>query len=83
MKVSTILVALAALASRGSALPQRGSNANRGGSRAQQQADRQALGDLNGTEVDPNLPNGTILLDNGQGRCVAVSGNAVCNGVSG
>ncbi|CAG8977667.1 hypothetical protein HYALB_00006617 [Hymenoscyphus albidus] len=45
--------------------------------------DREAISRLNGTKVDPNLKNGTILLDNGEGRCVAVSGTAVCNGISG
>ncbi|TDZ40496.1 hypothetical protein C8035_v004182 [Colletotrichum spinosum] len=55
----------------------------RGGSKAQQKADRQALKDLAGTDVDPNLENGTSLLSNGQGQCVAVSGKAVCSDSSG
>ncbi|KAF9874609.1 hypothetical protein CkaCkLH20_07746 [Colletotrichum karsti] len=70
MKVSIALV-LTAILGLTAASPQ-----NRGGSKAQQRADRQALQDLAGTDVDPNLENGTRLLDNGQGQCVAVSGKA-------
>ncbi|KAK1477431.1 hypothetical protein CCUS01_16649 [Colletotrichum cuscutae] len=38
---------------------------------------RKALQDLAGTDVDPNLENGTTLLSSGQGECIAVSGKAV------
>ncbi|KAL0930664.1 uncharacterized protein CTRU02_214739 [Colletotrichum truncatum] len=76
MKFSLTL-ALTALLGLAAASPQRG------GSKQQQKADKQALRDLAGTDVDPNLENGTILLDNGQGRCVAVSGKAVCSDSSG
>ncbi|KAL3296574.1 hypothetical protein RB213_007217 [Colletotrichum asianum] len=76
MKFSIPLV-LTAILGLAAAAPQRG------GSREQQRADRKALQDLAGTDVDPNLPNGTRLLDNGQGQCVAVSGKAVCSDASG
>ncbi|OLN87369.1 hypothetical protein CCHL11_09296 [Colletotrichum chlorophyti] len=52
-------------------------------SKAEQAAQKKALKDLAGTDVDPSLENGTRLLDNGQGQCVAVSGKAVCSDSSG
>ncbi|KAK7440364.1 hypothetical protein Landi51_10726 [Colletotrichum acutatum] len=70
MKLSSISVTLVAIFGLAAASPQRG------GSRQQQAADRKALQDLAGTDVDPNLENGTRLLSNGQGQCVAVSGKA-------
>lgn len=72
------IAALAAMLALGSALP-----AKNGPSKSQIQDDLQALADVEGTDVDPNLENGTILVDNGQGRCVASSGKAVCSGISG
>lgn len=75
MKLSAILVALTTVFGLAAA--------QRGGSRQQQKADLQALKDLAGTAVDPDLENGTRLLSNGQGQCVAVSGTAVCSDASG
>ncbi|KXH37356.1 hypothetical protein CNYM01_11578 [Colletotrichum nymphaeae SA-01] len=74
MKLSSVSsVTLIAFFGLAAASPQRG------GSRQQQAADRKALQDLAGTDVDPNLENGTVLLSSGQGECVAVSGKAVCS----
>ncbi|KAL8380732.1 hypothetical protein RB595_005150 [Gaeumannomyces hyphopodioides] len=41
-------------------------------------SDRQALRDINGKPVNPNLPNGERILNNGQGSCFAVQGRARC-----
>lgn len=57
--------------------------AKKGPDKSQIQDDLQSLSDVDGTDIDPNLENGTILVDNGQGRCVASSGKAVCSGISG
>lgn len=62
----------------GSAAPQRNTP-----SKASIAADEQALEDLAGTAIDPDLDNGTRLLSNGQGQCVAVSGKAVCSDETG
>ncbi|GKT61426.1 hypothetical protein ColTof4_02931 [Colletotrichum tofieldiae] len=77
MKFSATVFALVAIFGLAAASPQRG------GSKQQQNADKQALRDLAGTDVDPNLENGTRLLSNGQGQCIAVSGTAVCSDSSG
>lgn len=78
MRFASIAFTLAAMLTLGSALP-----AKNGPSKSQIQDDLQALADVEGTDVDPSLENGTILVDNGQGRCVASSGKAVCSGISG
>lgn len=78
MRFASIASSLAAMLALGSALP-----AKNGPSKSQIQEDLKALADVEGTDVDPNLENGTILVDNGQGRCVASSGKAVCSGISG
>lgn len=78
MRFASLAFTIAAMLALGSASPAR----NRP-SKSQIQDDLQALADVEGTDVDPNLPNGTILVDNGQGRCVASSGKAVCSGISG
>lgn len=77
MKFFITILSLTAMACSTTALPQRGGNRQGGNS------DRQALINLAGTSVDPGLENGTVLLSNGQGQCVAVSGRAVCSDSSG
>ncbi|KAJ0119220.1 uncharacterized protein J7T55_013457 [Diaporthe amygdali] len=63
MKFTSLAFTVAAMLALGSAAP-----ARNGPSKAQIQDDLQAIADVEGTDVDPNLPNGTILVDNGQGR---------------
>ncbi|GKT45482.1 uncharacterized protein ColSpa_05663 [Colletotrichum spaethianum] len=62
MKFSATFLTLITIFGFAAASPQRG------GSKQQQNADKQALRDLAGTAVDPNLENGTRLLSNGQGH---------------
>lgn len=78
MKFVSIALAVTAMVALSSAAPQRNNP-----SKASIAADEQALEDLAGTDVDPDLENGTRLLSNGQGQCVAVSGKAVCSDESG
>lgn len=78
MKFVAIALAVTALVTLSSAAPARNTP-----SKASIAGDEQALEDLAGTDVDPNLENGTRLLSNGQGQCVAVSGKAVCSDESG
>ncbi|KLU90674.1 hypothetical protein MAPG_10526 [Magnaporthiopsis poae ATCC 64411] len=77
MKFATLSVVVASLLSLGMAAPQRGRN------RQQEAADKQALINLDGKPVDPNLPPGRTILSNGQGNCAAVQGVAVCQDLNG
>ncbi|KAK7730973.1 hypothetical protein SLS63_005643 [Diaporthe eres] len=63
MRFASIAFNLAAMLALGSALPEKN-----GPDKSQIRGDIQVLADVESTDIDPNLENGTILVDKGQGR---------------